>query len=120
MSHESRTTQPRLAKALEELVQLRGYTGPPKDFWPRYLEAMQQLIAADHGVLLVRNPDQPWRRMLDWPVDSTPSRMLTAFFTHLNEVADRAAREGGLMIPLEAKAGPAAGNFVVACRLDLS
>ena len=120
MSHESRTTQPRLAKALEQLVQLRGYTGPPKDFWPRYLEAMQQLTAADHGVLLVRNPDQPWRRILDWPVDSTPSRMLTAFFTHLNEVADRAAREGGLMVPLEAKAGPAAGNFVVACRLDLS
>ena len=119
MINESPKAAANLERSLAELAQLRQFTGLPKDFWPRFMAALQQLTLADKLVFLARKPGQPWRRLLEWPSDSPPSRMLTAFLGQLDDFASRSVQNGGLMEPLEAKARPAAGNFLIAARLDL-
>ena len=119
MINESPKAASNLERSLAELAQLRQFTGPPKDFWPRFLAALQQLTLADKLVFLSRQPGQPWRRLIEWPADSPPSRMLTAFLAQLDDFANRALANGGLIEPLEAKARPAAGNFLIATRVDL-
>ncbi|HWX21625.1 MAG TPA: efflux RND transporter periplasmic adaptor subunit [Candidatus Binatia bacterium] len=120
MIDESPRTRSNLDAALEELGQLAQFAGPPTEFWPRFLAAIQQLTLTDKLVLLSRKPNAPWRQLMIWPAESPPSRMLTAFLTQLDELATRALGPGGLLAPLEPKAGPAAHNFIIAARVDLS
>jgi hypothetical protein len=119
MINEPQKAGSSLERSLAELAQLRHFDGPPSDFWPRFMAALQQLTSADKLVFLARKPGQPWRRLMEWPVDSPPSRMLAAFLAQLEEFANRASESGGLIEPLEAKARPAAGNFLIATRLEL-
>ena len=94
MTNEPPKTASAVEKAMLELEQLRHFTGPPEDFWPRFLAAVQQLTSADNLVLLARKPDQPWRRVLEWPGNSPPSRMLSAFFSRLEAFATEAWSAG--------------------------
>ncbi len=119
MINESQKTAARLEKALADLVQLRAFNGTPAEFWPRFLAAVQQISLADKLLLLARKPAQPWRRLMEWPADAGPSRMFATFSAHLDQFAAQAATDGSLLAPLEAKTGPAAGNFVLAVRLAL-
>lgn len=119
MINESPKAASNLERALAELSLLRHFEGPPKDFWPRFMAAVQQLTGADKLVFLARKPGQTWRRLMEWPSDSPPSRMVAAFLAGLEDFAARASECGGLMEPLEAKARPAAGNFLIATKLEL-
>ncbi|MDB6023605.1 MAG: putative Membrane-fusion protein-like protein, partial [Pedosphaera sp.] len=119
MSKESQTTPPDLNQALVELALLREFNGPPREFWPRFLGALHHLTLADHWVMLARKSGAPWRRLLNWPAESAPSAMLTAFSTRVEEFANRAGATGGLVIPLDEKPGRTAGNFVLICGLEL-
>lgn len=119
MPKDSQTTPPDLDQALAELSRLREFAGPPRDFWPRFLAALRQLTAADNWVVLARKPDAPWRRMLNWPAESVPSAMLTAFLTRVEEFANRPGAALGQIFPLDEKAGRTAGNFVLTTGLEL-
>jgi len=106
-------------KALGELAQLRMFAGPPRDFWPLFLAAIQQLTGADKLTLLGRKPGQPWRRILDWPAQSPPSRMFTEFSTQSQIIANRAMETGNLLQPLDAAARAGSRNFVAATVIKL-
>jgi hypothetical protein len=120
MTNEPQTTAASLDQALAELAVLGHFSGPPKDFWPRFLSAVLQLTLADKLVLLARKPGEPWRQLMEWPTAVPPSRMVTAFHARLQEIASQVVGTGGSVTPLEAKSGPAAGNFVMATRLELT
>jgi multidrug resistance efflux pump len=119
MPGESSTTRPEFETAVSELAQLRHFAGAPKDFWPRFLTAVQQLTSADKLMLLTRKPGQPWRRVLEWPAESPPSRMLTAFLTQLDALASQAAPQGGVAVPLDPKPGQGSSNFMLGARLEV-
>ncbi len=102
-------------KALAELLELRLFTGPPKEFWPRFLSAAQVLSGCDKLVVLARKPDEPWRRMLEWPAQSAPSSMFTAFAHQSEVLAGQAVVNGGVAMPLEARSA----NFSIATKLVL-
>jgi biotin carboxyl carrier protein len=119
MTNESAKSTSKLDHVLTELGQLQQFAGAPKDFWALFLAAVQQLTLADKLVLLARKGDEPWRHRMEWPAESLPSSMLTAFLRQLEELATRAVAAGGLMAPLEPKAGPSARSFIIATRLDL-
>ncbi|MGA2657225.1 MAG: efflux RND transporter periplasmic adaptor subunit [Verrucomicrobiota bacterium] len=119
MTNQSPSTRADLDKALAELAQLRRFDGPPKDFWPRFLAAVQQLTFADKLVLLARKSGQPWRRIMEWPAQTLPSGLMTAFLGKLDEAANRTATAGPLVLPLDGKAGSAAGNHMIAAGLEL-
>lgn len=121
MTNEPQAPHQSRWRALEELDQLRQFAGVPKDFWPRFLAAVMQLALADKVVLVVRASGQsgPWRRLLDWPADTPPSQMLTAFLARLDEVAAECLGQEAIVVPLAPKDGAAAGNFILASRLAL-
>src|SRR5213594_1515320 len=82
------------AQALAELAELRQFTGPAKDFWPRLLGCAARLSQANHLVLLVKSgtPAQ-WRKISEWSAQHGPSRFLVAFTMQLEDAAARAILE---------------------------
>lgn len=90
-------------RALAELAELRRFTGPPKEFWQRYLACVGAICAASKVVLLVRDAEQParWRRLVEWSATSGPSRFLVAFAERLDEIAAVCADNGRCLLPLE-------------------
>ena len=121
MAGESASAQHNLEQALAELAQLRQFAGPAPEFWPRFLAAIQRLTSADQLALLVRKSGQPWRRLLNWPKEPAPSRMLTRFFGQSVDFAERAfAANAALTVVLDAQDGPATGNFVIGARLQVA
>lgn len=110
---------PGMEAALAELGQLRQFAGPAGEFWPRFLAVLQQLTGGDQLVLLARREGQPWQRLMEWPAESSPSRMLSAFFSQLEEFAGKAAAAGGVVAPLDGQASPAARTFLAGSRVEL-
>ena len=105
-----------LSGVLREFAELREFVGPPKQFWPRLMAALGRLISADKLVLLVQNTSTlEWKQVVDWPPQAPPSRMLTAFLSRTAEVASQCTRQGGLVLPLEARTGTV-GHFILAVR----
>ena len=121
MSDTTQSAHQRYARIVAELAELRQAGGAPTEFWPRYLANVCQLADADKAVLLARgaDPAQGWKRMLDWPKLSEPSRMLTVFMGQLDGLADRCIREGSLVLPLDPKEGRTGGHYVLLTSLKI-
>ena len=99
-----------------ELTQLRQFTGPAQEFWPRYLACLAELVVAERLVLLVKGsaPQPGWRRLLEWPAQAKPSHTATGFLTRLEEVATHSARDGRFLAPASG------GYYTIAARVNLS
>lgn len=104
------------SQALEELSALRQFSGLPKEFWPRYLNAAARLAAADVAVLLLGNPGKTprWAKIGDWDSGSGLSKARTQFTSQLEPIAERGL-VGNFIEPIDA----AAGVFTIAVRLKL-
>ncbi len=121
MSDSTQSAQQRFARVVADLTELRTASGPPTEFWPRYVASVCQLADADRAVLMARgaDPAQGWKRMLEWPRQGDPSRMVAVFLGQLEGLADRCLREGSLVAPLEPKAERAAGNHVLVTPIKI-
>ncbi len=115
--------QESVAGALRELAELRQFSGAARDFWGRYLQGISHLAGASKAVLALQDPTQPtaWKRIGDWPPNLPPSRLLTLFNTSLEELAVRATREAGVLLPLLEPGSPktVVGHYALATRLRL-
>jgi hypothetical protein len=114
------TNEPQEA-VLKELAELRNFSGPPKEFWPRYLKCLAGLASASKSMLLLQDAAHPaaWKKIGEWPASLPPSRLLSAFTLQLDELATRCApASGGLVSPLE-PAARGAGHYAVGSRLKL-
>ena len=110
------------SSAINELSALRQFTGAPRDFWPRFLDAAAKLAAADVAVLLLGNPgksDGPpqgarWTKIGDWNSGSGLSKARTQFTSQIEPIAER-----GLTGNFVEQTDAAGGIFTVAVRLKL-
>lgn len=57
--------------SLNEIAELRQFSGPPAEFWPRLLAAIGHLLGAQSVMLLSRTPAGEWRRMVTWPTSAS-------------------------------------------------
>jgi Barrel-sandwich domain of CusB or HlyD membrane-fusion/GAF domain len=122
MPSERPTSNEPQQSMLRELSELRNFAGPPKEFWPRYLNCLSGLTSASKVVVLVHDPTQPgaWKRVAEWPANLAPSRFLQAFHVQIEDLAARCVNKGGcLLAPLEPAASRSAGHYVAASRLRL-
>jgi len=102
--------------ALRELARLRNFTGPPRDFWPRYLEGLAGVTSASAVVLLVQDPAQPssWQRLGEWSANLGPSRFLATFRAQLDSLAADCAKTGeGLVASLESGPPRGPGHYAI-------
>ena len=110
------------SRVMEELSALRQFTGAPRDFWPRFLDAAAKLAAADVAVLLLGNPAKDgappqgarWTKIGDWNSGSGLSKARTQFTSQLEPIAER-----GLTGNFVEQTDAAGGIFTVAVRLKL-
>ncbi len=104
-----------------ELAALRQSAASAREFWPRYLGLLLQLVQGDRAVLLVRprSPAGPWKRLLDLPPQVEPSRLMTDFLAKVEGAAERCAREGSFHSLLEPPHARPSGHYLLALRLAL-
>ncbi len=109
------------SRVMEDLAALRQFSGAPRDFWPRFLDAAAKLAAADVAVLLLGNPGKDggppqgarWTKIGDWTSGAGLSRARAQFTGQLEPAAERCL-SGGNWVEQTDKAG---GIFTVAVRL---
>jgi Barrel-sandwich domain of CusB or HlyD membrane-fusion/GAF domain len=125
MPSESTGINQTMEQALRDLAELRVFQGPARDFWPRFVSGVGNLIAANKVTILVRQQSDPsapptWRKVGEWSATGGASRILVAFTSQLETVAERCASHGSALFPLEPVPARGAGHFVVAIRLTLA
>jgi multidrug resistance efflux pump len=105
------------SRAMAELAALRQFSGPAKDFWPRFLVAAAALVGADIAVLLLGHPDKEprWTKIGNWESGGGLSRVRTQFTSRLEVIAVRGVADGTFVEQTDA----AAGAYTVAVRLKL-
>jgi len=105
--------------ASAELSNLRRWNGPPKEFWPRYLNALAHLSGATKIILLLREagPQPRWKKLSELALPGTSSRFLVAFTMQSEDIAERCSRNGNLVFPLEE--GTNAAPWVAGLELKL-
>jgi hypothetical protein len=59
MPTQIRSENTLLESAQQELIDLRRWSGPAKEFWPRYLVALAGLTNANKVVVLLQDTTQP-------------------------------------------------------------
>ncbi|HXE42290.1 MAG TPA: hypothetical protein VN516_04625, partial [Candidatus Baltobacteraceae bacterium] len=103
------------SSAMDELSALRQFSGAPRDFWPRFLNAAAKLAAADIAVLLLGAPGKVprWTKIGDYDSGSGLSKVRTQFTSQLEQIAERNLTGGNFIEQTDA----AAGAFTIAIRL---
>ncbi len=102
-----------------EIAELRGFSGPPKEFWSRYINALAALASATKVVLLRADAQAPgqWKKLTEWSANLGSSRFHTAFINELEQVANQCVQDGPQIFPLEPSG--VTNHFIVAARLKL-
>ena len=104
---------------MADLAELRQFTGPAKEFWPRLLGCAARLSQATHLVLLVKSGMPPqWKKISEWSAQRGASRFLVAFTMQLEDAAVRAIQEQSFLQKLEQNG--AGDHFLVGLRLKLA
>ena len=107
-----------IAHAIAEIEQLRQFDGPPKQFWPRFLTAIGNLVGAQNAALMVGAPGKSprWNKMSEWSPATGQARLRADFSVRLESNAERCVDGGDFVTPVD----PAAGVFTAAVRLKLA
>ena len=110
------------AQAIRDLSNLRNFSGPPKEFWPKYLTALAAVASASKAVLLVQDAAKggDWKRLGEWSANIGPSKIVTAFHSRLETFATDCAKQGqSLLSLLEEGSSRNADHYVVATTLPM-
>src|SRR5258706_4884285 len=107
-----------LEAALSEIAELRRWTGPAKEFWPRFVMALVGLTNSAKAVILLPDSSQSgkWRRLGDWSSNSGPAQPLVDFAAKIENLAQQCLADGDSIAPLTERRD---GHFTLSFRLRL-
>src|SRR5437899_694874 len=107
-----------LEAALSEIAELRRWTGPAKEFWPRFLMALVGLTNPAKAVILLQDNSQrgKWKRLGDWSSNTGPAQPLVDFTAKVEQLAQECVTEGDSTAPLTERRD---GQFTLTFRLKL-
>lgn len=89
MKQEQLVTDSDLDHVIEELGQLRRFSGSPAEFWPAFLERAARLAQAKLGLLLAQGEDGgAWRYLCLWPEKSRGVIKAARLEAKIEEVAE--------------------------------
>jgi biotin carboxyl carrier protein len=106
-----------IEKIIDDLDQLRRFTGSTGEFWIRYIKGCTRLVDADFGFLLVRDQGaQAWKPLCIWPSAKRSAIQNAEFVAVIEKAAERALDEG---IILEDYVRGKSKGRLAGVRLDL-
>ena len=80
---------------LDDLEDLRKYTGPPADFWMEFMRVCTVLTGSDSGLLIIRDTaENKWKTLCVWPPGNPTLIRKAEVSTAINRVAEISADEG--------------------------
>ena len=121
MRAQPSTLNEQQSAAVRDLSNLRNFSGPVKEFWPKYLSALAGVASASKAVLLVQDAAQgDWKRVGEWSANLGGSRILASFQARLDTFATDCAKLGDSLLTLLDE-GPTrnADHFVIAATLPM-
>ncbi|MGB8170658.1 MAG: HlyD family efflux transporter periplasmic adaptor subunit [Chthoniobacteraceae bacterium] len=89
----------RLEQASTELATLRRFSGPAKEFWPRFLAACGALAQADvAAIVLAREGQNPrWKKIGEWTAGSGKPSQRANFAAFLETSAEQVVTQGNFV-----------------------
>lgn len=99
-----------------ELTALRRFSGPAREFWPRFAAALADACNSDRCILAARPgaENASWKKLHDWAHNEIPANANAVFNTQLIQFADRAAgTEAGFITALPG------GHVAIGARLPM-
>lgn len=118
MTSEKPTAE--FTQALAQLAELRRFTGAPKDFWPRLLEALAVISTASKAAVMLKDHVSPgWRIVADWPSNGAASRLTLLFAGRLEEFAATCDGQGQLFVSLDTASPRSSAHFALGLKLGL-
>ena len=90
MPADSTVPDETLRRSLQELSDLRTFSGVPRDFWTQYQTYLAELTGAQRVVLLLQDKSQPpkWRKIGEWSSNTGLSRFVITFAAQLEAFAE--------------------------------
>lgn len=87
---------------------LRGFAGPPTEFWPAFLDLAGRVVGAARVVLIRSDPADGgrWKQMAEWSAPNATAAGLALFRNALLSLSDECARDGVArrLLPPDSKA----------------
>ena len=78
---------------LDDLEELRTFTGPPAEFWMEFMRVCTLLTDSDAGLLLIRDEsDEKWKTLCLWPSGNQAAVRKSGVRSAINQVADLCLR----------------------------
>jgi multidrug resistance efflux pump len=112
-----------MTPAAQELSALRTFSGSPREFWPRYVQAAGALTGARKVVLLYLDPKAPqaeWRSLAEWSAGNAGPKPVAAFSAQLATLGTQCAGETpSICQPLEGKPSSQPIPYLLGQRLRL-
>ena len=104
--------------ALDQLVKLRGFKGPPTAFWQSYLDALVAIGGARFGLIVRRRTsDSPdWRKVMASPANASEDG-LEAFLRNVADLCESAIATGEAVREV-ARESNGTGDFGLAIKLE--
>lgn len=83
-----------LSDALQNLQLLRNFSGDSGAFWELYLNTLMASIAAEAGVICLRNPQGEWLTLAYAPKTAGYENYIRIFLSHISILSEKAFQEG--------------------------
>ena len=117
MNSETNGTDSRLEEASRELVELRRFVGPAREFWSRFLAACGALAQADvAAILLGREGQTPrWKKIGEWAAGSGRPAQRADFAAFLEAMSEQVVTQGDFL----EEDDEAEGAFTLGLRLKV-
>ncbi len=106
-------------QVIEDLMQIRHFTGHPARFWPAFLELTTRFARARAGLLLVQGADgMTWKRLSIWQDQDSQLPQSDELVPIIEQVAEASAHKTGAWDWKRANGNRGADLVVLGIRLE--
>lgn len=120
MEYRRQERDEEIDQVIENLKQMRRFTGPPNEFWLAFMEGSTRLAGARIGLLLVQGQDEgSWKNLCVWPAGGRGSLKTSGLGAKLEVIAEASLQQGYAWESIEPGGKAETGGLVLGVRLDL-
>jgi len=107
-------------KVIEDLEQLRKFTGNPREFWISFVERCTRLVEAECGLLMVKDKNSDsWKTLCAWPPGNRMAARNAQLTSKMEKIAGSISEQGFAWEKIGKEFGAGLQGTILGARLDL-